>query len=471
MKRIISGIFCVIFILTLSFSGVGCKETAEEVTEEGTEEVVAEEVTEEVSEGEEMGPVELTFWTNLTVPAQSEVIQAQVEAYMAENPDVTVNFETVPFNDMYIRLLTAVESGNIPNIMNTTPDAISFAQVVDMIVPIDDLIDTIGRDDFFEGYLRAVSKDGKTWALPDWALHREIWYRTDVFEENGFTIPTTQKEMMEIAKALTKDTDNDGQIDVYGYVVPLNRQMNALQTFFQLFYASGGYVNDPVSGEYVFDDHHNLAVDTLEYLIELYECCSPPASIDWKWGDYRNAFAQGLSMMVQANGAVVSVIKETNPDIADNISAFVTPGKDGPAIATYEHGYYFAVGNGTEAEIKASIDLLEFMSGSELVADRVNSRPVFALPARESVFEGEYYRSNELVKEYWAEIEMAFYEIMPTVYEIGGEHHMTSLTGQITATTFFGDEVQAVALGKKSAEDAINAINSHFKHLKTVLGE
>src|SRR3954468_3356607 len=63
--------------------------------------------------------VELSFWTNLTTASTTNVIQRQVSEFIANKPNVKVNFETVPQNVMYTRLITALKRGEAPNVMNT----------------------------------------------------------------------------------------------------------------------------------------------------------------------------------------------------------------------------------------------------------------------------------------------------------------------------------------------------------------
>ncbi|MBW7885982.1 MAG: extracellular solute-binding protein, partial [Caldilineaceae bacterium] len=59
--------------------------------------------------------------------------------------------------------------------------------------------------------------EGKTVGLPYRVIGRMLHYRTDLFEEAGLTEPPqTLAELMEYAQQLTLDTDNDGEIDVYG---------------------------------------------------------------------------------------------------------------------------------------------------------------------------------------------------------------------------------------------------------------
>ena len=62
---------------------------------------------------------ELTFWTNFTTASQADVINSQIDQYRAQQGDLKVSFETIPFGAMCTRLITAMRNHSAPGIMNT----------------------------------------------------------------------------------------------------------------------------------------------------------------------------------------------------------------------------------------------------------------------------------------------------------------------------------------------------------------
>lgn len=415
---------------------------------------------------------EISFWTNLTTASQADVIKAQIDTCAAEQPGLSVQFETVPFNAMYARLITAMRNGNTPNIMNTIEGAVAFVEAKGGLVPVTDIVDGLGRDDFLPAYLNAVSKNGDIWGLPDWALHQEVWYRKDLFEKIGAEPPKSWEALLEIAGKLTQDTNGDGTPDTYGFAVPMGRALVAPQTYFQFFYAAGGTVFDPKSGDYVFTKHRDLAIRSLDYMIELYKRASPPASVEWAWSEFRNAYVQGQVAMTNEWGAVVLMAAEQNPSMLDKMGVFALPAPtaDAKPGASLSGGYYYLVGKTTPEKEAASKMLLTCMYTPERVAERANSRPIFAVPATKSAFESEVYQSNEYVKRFKPELETIFNEVMASWYRYGQEAGLNPLTGQIEATTFIGDEIQSVALGKKTAEQAVDSIDSQLQYQLEVIG-
>lgn len=415
---------------------------------------------------------EISFWTNLTTASQADVIKAQVDVCSAEQDGLTVNFETVPFGSMYTRLITSMRNGSAPNIMNTLEGAVAFVQAKGGLVPVTDIVDSLGRDDFLASYLGAVAKDGDFWGLPDWALHQAVWYRKDLFAELGVEPPKSWPELLEIAERLTADNDGDGTPEMYGFAVPMSRALVAPQTYFQFFYAAGGTIFDPETGEYVFDKKKDIAVQSLTYMLDLYRKASPPASIEWAWGDFRNGFVQGKVAMTNEWGAVVLIAAEQNPEMLDKMGVFPLPApdaKDKPA-ASLNGGYYYLVGKSTPEKEAVSKALLTCMYTPERVAERANSRPIFAVPGTKSAFNSEVYQGNEYVKRFKPELETLFNEVMNSWYRYGQEAGLNPLTGQIEATTFIGDAIQSAALGKLTPEEAIDQIDGQLQYQLEVIG-
>lgn len=414
------------------------------------------------SDDQAAGPVELKFWTNLTVDAQAQTISRQAADCVAGMEDVTVEFEAIPFDSMYSRMVTAFRSGDGPDVMNTIEGAVSFAQAGDYLVPVDDVIDEHGRDDFIGSYLDAVTKDEQTWAVPDWALHQEVWYRKDLFAAAGIQVPKSWPELLAAAEAL-----DEGEGGVRGFAVPMSSALVAPQTWYQFLYANGVYTFDPASGEYALDADPEAAVEATDFMLQLYRTASPPESTTWTWTEFRNAFVEGDVAMVMDFGAVVGLAADQNPAMLDNMSAFPLPAPtsgDEPG-GMLGGGYYYMVGKSTTAREAAAKELVACMMDADSVAERTNTRPVFALPATNSAAESTTYRENEVVQRFATEIATIRESSLPHWYRYGMEAGLNPLAGQIEATTFIGDALQAAAAGQTTPEEAFSTINEEMARL------
>ncbi|MHA6344251.1 ABC transporter substrate-binding protein [Roseivivax sp. CAU 1761] len=142
-----------------------------------------------------------------------------VAAFEEQNPGITVEAENIPWNSYYDQLYTAVIGGNAPDAAMVK----MFAQprLVEMgaLQPIDEwLAGWDGRQALQDNLLTLTAgPDGAQYYLPVQYVVLYLYYRPSMFEELGLEVPTTCEEFREVARALTRDTDGDGQTDTYGF--------------------------------------------------------------------------------------------------------------------------------------------------------------------------------------------------------------------------------------------------------------
>ncbi|MBD7949257.1 ABC transporter substrate-binding protein [Oerskovia rustica] len=144
------------------------------------------------------GPVELTFWT--WAPNVDKVVETWNEA----NPDIQVTVNKQDGGDPAItKLLTAVKAGSgAPDIMQTE------YQKIPTLVSADALADISGEvadlaDQFPEGVWNDVTLGSDAvYAVPQDSGPMQFYYRADIFEQLGLTVPTTWDEYAATAAAL-----------------------------------------------------------------------------------------------------------------------------------------------------------------------------------------------------------------------------------------------------------------------------
>jgi len=144
------------------------------------------------------GPVELTFWT--WAPNVDKV----VETWNAANPDIQVTVNKQDGGDPAItKLLTAVKAGSgAPDIMQTEyqkiPTLVSADALADISGEVGDL-----ADQFPEGVWNDVTLGSDAvYAVPQDSGPMQFYYRADIFEQLGLTVPTTWDEYAATAAAL-----------------------------------------------------------------------------------------------------------------------------------------------------------------------------------------------------------------------------------------------------------------------------
>lgn len=443
--------------LLMVLSMVACSNTPAETaaTEEAATTQEAAPAAEETATEEPISYAgqKLVIWTNLTADAQYEVLTKQFNE-VAEELGVEVEIEKVAFNEMYGKLATAASSGEVPDIMHTNFGGTAYLYAADSIMPMDDIINAIGADDFSEAYKSVLTgSDGHIYAIPDWAMHTSVWYRKDIFEANGISVPTTWDEFLAVAEQLNST-------EMSGFAVPLDGVQVAAQTLYEMMCSAGVYFMDPVTGEYCFDQEKEQAIQVIDYLVELYKNASPAGSLTWSWGDYRNALAvTGTVAMTLDMGAVIGNAQGNNPDMVDKLGCFDFPGVDGSPVSSFGSGYCFVASPQEDAARSALIaDFLTALYTPERAAERALSRPMFAFPSYKPAF--EIYKASDKVAAFQDEVDYIFGQFETgTWYWYGMEAGLSAMSAYIESTNIFGEALQGACDGTYTSEEAYNLIN------------
>ncbi|HEU4467050.1 MAG TPA: extracellular solute-binding protein [Agromyces sp.] len=151
------------------------------------------------SEGTADDPIELTYW------AWAPNLDKVVDLWNEEHPEIQVTVNKQDGGDPAItKLLTAIKAGS------GAPDLIQAEyQKIPTLVASDALADLAGAVDgdlagqFPAGVWDSVTLGGDAvYAIPQDTGPMMFYYRADIFEANGLTVPTTWDEYAETARAL-----------------------------------------------------------------------------------------------------------------------------------------------------------------------------------------------------------------------------------------------------------------------------
>ncbi|WP_176085316.1 sugar ABC transporter substrate-binding protein [Martelella sp. HB161492] len=142
-----------------------------------------------------------------------------VAKFEAQNPDITIKAENIPWGTYYDNLYASIVAGNAPDAAMVKMNAQSRLTEMGALVPLDDYIQAWdGASDIEENLFDLTkSDDGTQYYLPLQYVVLYLYYRTDMFDELGLTPPKTCDEFREDAIKLTRDTNGDGNPDVYGF--------------------------------------------------------------------------------------------------------------------------------------------------------------------------------------------------------------------------------------------------------------
>jgi multiple sugar transport system substrate-binding protein len=157
------------------------------------------------------------FWYHFDNP--DNPMDALIADFEAAHPDIRIEAENVPWNSYYDNLYTAIVGGNAPDAAMVKLFAQPRLLEMGALEPLDDRIEAwAGKDDILDNLFELnAAPDGSRYYLPLQYVVLYLYYRTDMFAEAGLEPPATCEAFREAAIALTRDTDGDGNNDVYGF--------------------------------------------------------------------------------------------------------------------------------------------------------------------------------------------------------------------------------------------------------------
>lgn len=275
---------------------------------------------------EELKPLEvkgdIVVWYSGANESREEVYNWAKEQ-LESKYDCNVILEVIPQAELTNKQMTACMAGAGPDVISQGVDAARGFITQGLLQPLNELMARAGRDllsEFNPGYFSGlIDEDGQIMMLPQSRTAMAMIYNKDMFREVGLdpdNPPTTREELIEAAKLLTRDTDNDGTIDVYGVGMPANNASHVTFRLLPEIIANGG--------EIVSDDLKTSLIDTdatraaLEYYCSFYlNGLAPASTLSIDNNEMCNMFAAGsLAIFFENPGAVYSkLVNGTNIDI------------------------------------------------------------------------------------------------------------------------------------------------------------
>lgn len=271
-----------------------------------------------------------------TGPQIAEPLQRRAPDF-EELTGATVNVVTVPFSDLYTRLLTDWAAGT------NSIDAGVFAPqwMVDFVQGgyLEDLTDRVAEDDALEmediaPFFRDFSQQyqGRTYMITLDGDFQMVYYRKDVLAELGMEPPETWDDYLAIAEAAHgRDMNGDGQDD-YGSCI--SKKRNA-QAYWAIHSIASGYIQSRGTNQGVFfttDESMTPLVDNPGFrrALEVYDATTqygPPDEINLDVGDTRSLFVGGRCMLTIDWGDIGTLAIDPDMSVVqDKVGAVILPG-------------------------------------------------------------------------------------------------------------------------------------------------
>lgn len=262
----------------------------------------------------------------------------------------------------------------------------------DALEPVDDLIDDIGRNKFSKTALSEGKKDGTCYSLPLYSHAQVMWYRKDLLQKAGLSVPKTWDEFAEAAKTLTKD-------GVYGCSFPCGSNDLMATRFLNFYVRSGGgsLLTDDLKANLTSD----LAIDGINYWLDIYKNCSPKDSVNYAVLDQANLFYQGKTAFDFNSGFQISGVETNSPDLVDQIDCAPLPkiNADDPDYGAETSNIPMVVWkNSKHPEICKAF--MKKLYEKDTYIKFLDATPVGMLPSISGISDTPEYKENETVQKF-----------------------------------------------------------------------
>ncbi|MCB2177104.1 MAG: extracellular solute-binding protein [Actinomycetales bacterium] len=266
---------------------------------------------------------------NLWYLSDNPTVEGAMARFEADNPGWTVNLTATP-NDQYkTKLRVGLGTENGPDVfLNWGGSDLVEYNKSDLILPLDDMIESKNLPDVFSAGVIGQGKVGDTlFALATAVEASMVWYNTSIFDELGLSEPTTWSEFLDII-AKTKDAG-------YTPIAMANAtQWPGSQWWSELVTLSCG----PDFWATIATDTPAIAlddpcvVDANQKIVDLVNAGAFNQGfngLDYDKGESRQLFWSGKAAMNHMGNWTLTSAKDEAPDMLDTMDFFLVPAWDG----------------------------------------------------------------------------------------------------------------------------------------------
>lgn len=274
--------------------------------------------------------------------------QGVADAFHKANPDITVQVQTIDWNDLTSKVQTMIQNKQYPDIL----EGLTYAQYVQdgIAYKASDVLDASTLANLNPIFAKAGEVNGTEYGIPWTTSSRAMFYNKKLFAQAGIsTAPTTWDQLKADAQTIAQKT---GKI---GFGLPLGSEEAQAESLLW-FLGNGGGLTDS-SGKYAINSPQNI--ETYQYLQGLVKSgATEPNPATKNRTDLWQQFAQGGIGMVNGSPALIPIIQKAGVLQSSDYAVIAVPGKTGPLSSTVGVGDYVVALNNNhhQAAIKSFLD-------------------------------------------------------------------------------------------------------------------
>jgi multiple sugar transport system substrate-binding protein len=275
---------------------------------------------------------------------ENAALQAQVDAFMAANPDVAVEVILAPEYETFMQ--TGFASGDYPNVFYVDSFRLQDWASAGVLEPWGDSI--TDPDDIYPSLRDVFTYEEQLYCAPKDFSTLGLIYNVDMLEAAGVEVPTDWASLAAAAEATATD-------EIAGLTTGVE-----LPRVLPFIYQNGGSIFGE-DGSIAFES--DATVEAMQYVIDLYTSGAAKSPADLGAGWAGEAFGQGLAAMTIEGNWIIQYMLDQFPDINWGV-AELPAGSAGNSTMVFTVCYGVAAAANND-QVEASIRLADFLTGPE----------------------------------------------------------------------------------------------------------
>ncbi len=379
---------------------------------------------------------ELDFWV---MGREGEMVQELVREFEAQNPDVRVRIQQIPWSAAHEKMLTAHVGKATPDLAQLGNTWVPEFQALGALAELGNLVadsDLVNQEDHFSGIWDTNVITGKPYGIPWYVDTRLLFYRTDLLAEVGFTKPPgTWRDWRRSLEALSARGP-----DKYGILLPINEWTQPVILGLQA--GSTLLVDNDTRGDFS-GPAFGRALDF--YLGLFADGLAPPVSNNQVANLYQE-FARGtFAMFISGPWNIGECRRRLPDDLQDDWATAPLPAPEGDAPGVSLAGGSSLVLFQSSSRQEAAWRLIEFLSRPEQQVRFFNLTG--DLPANRIAWSDSAMNSDPMVQAFWEQLQ----HVAPTP-KIPEWEQIATRIWERTEAVIRGAETGADAMAKLDAD-------------------
>lgn len=380
----------------------------------------------------------------------TDVVRDLLDEFNAEYPDIAVDIEALPYDQMRDRIITSAlaPEPTYDVVLVDNPWMVDFADG-GYLQPLRERVEgTEGYEyeDFAEP-LRAIGEvDDEIYGVPFYNYALSFIYRRDVLEQVGAEPPSDIEGYRELVRRISD------QGELSGAAMQPQRGYKIFEEWANWLYAYDGRLTDD-DGQVVLDSPE--AREALEAYIDVYTNDAPENSLNWGFDEALRAVSAGeAATLLSYNWMLPTLNAEDGPagDLAGEFEVAEVPG--GTAVLG---AWHWALAANTD-QSDAAWTFVSWISSPEHDRERVIAG---GAPVRNSVMEDPEVQEQGFGEQYYTTVQAILDDAVPLaqgpnaeeVINVVGTHLNAAVAGEETVD-------EAITAAAEEAEQAFGATAS-----------